>query len=82
MPEPPVVAVREANAAMADKIETAYRALKSALNSADAWGRYGEVLHAAEYLDAARTCYLEALNRAPDSARWSHLLGLVQLQRA
>ncbi|MGE3309948.1 MAG: tetratricopeptide repeat protein [Limisphaerales bacterium] len=63
--------------------EPLFRARERALadtGSADAWGRFGQHLEAAEFPGEARICYLRASELDPGSARWVHLLGLLELQ--
>lgn len=48
--------------------------------SADAWGRFAQVLNAAEFHGDAVTCYRRAASMDPTSPRWPHLLGLLLLQ--
>lgn len=64
---------------LAESLAVAFGVLSTNRTSADAWGRYGQGLEAAEFLAEARTCYGRALELDPDSARWAHLLGLLEL---
>lgn len=41
---------------------------------ASAYGQYGMLLQAAEYVDAAEPCYLNAQTLAPDEMRWPYYL--------
>lgn len=42
---------------------------------ARAYGEMGQLFMAADYLEAAETCYLNARTLAPDEHRWSYYLG-------
>jgi tetratricopeptide (TPR) repeat protein len=78
--EIPSVATNALDPTLASTIETRRKAVLAAPASADDWGRFGQALDAAEFLPEARTCYIEAARLDPRSARWAHLLGLLQLQ--
>ncbi|MBL9128346.1 MAG: tetratricopeptide repeat protein [Verrucomicrobiales bacterium] len=76
--EPPRVSTPDAGLARA--LTSAYGSLSTNLHSAEAWGRYAQGLEAAEFLAEARRCYGRARELDPTSARWTHLLGLLELQ--
>jgi tetratricopeptide (TPR) repeat protein len=65
---------------IARAIQTSRQTVLARGHSADAWGHLGEAFHAAEFHAEARTCYARAAQLDSRSARWPHLLGLLQLQ--
>lgn len=70
-----------------EQIETARAELAAGLADASVsaeqqaalWGDLGNTFHAYELVTAARTCYQQAIDRAPIDARWPYFLG--QLER-
>ena len=64
--------IRERHAALMAKLEDRST---SATDLADAYGALGLVLMAAEYYEAAASCYLNAQALVPDAARWPYYLG-------
>ncbi|MFM1768779.1 MAG: repeat-containing protein YrrB [Verrucomicrobiota bacterium] len=65
---------------MVSLIATSRQAVVAAPESAAAWGRLGQAFHAVEFFPEARQCYARAATLDPQSPRWPHLLGLLQLQ--
>ena len=72
---------------VAEQIEAAERALEDALNRkspagvlAAAYGSFGQVAHAYEFLDTADAAYSSAAALAPRESRWPHLLGYLYMQ--
>ena len=49
-------------------------------DSGGAWGKLGEAFHTADFLSEAEACYRKAVELDPQSPKWPHLLGMVQLQ--
>jgi protein O-GlcNAc transferase len=47
---------------------------------AEAYGALGQLYHAYGFLDAAETCYRNAIRLAPGDFRWLHLLGYMSHQ--
>ena len=78
-PEPPTVSLTAVDPSLARTIETSRVAVVSAPKSAEAWGKLGQALHAAEFLTEARSCYVRASELDPKSPRWLYLLGLLEL---
>jgi tetratricopeptide (TPR) repeat protein len=56
-------------------------AVRSQPQSADAWGRLGQVFEALELKTEAEICYQRAVELDPASGRWLYLLALVQLEQ-
>jgi len=77
--DPPQIQVPTLEAALQSMLNERREAILAARESAEAWGRYGQVLEAGEFFAEARECYARALSLDPDSPRWAHLLGLLQL---
>jgi tetratricopeptide (TPR) repeat protein len=77
---PPDVPLTSLDPSLARMIQTSRQAILIQANSADAWGHLGEAFHAAEFHAEAQTCYARAAQLDFRSARWPHLLGLLQLQ--
>ena len=77
---PPQVAVDSLDAGMRNLLESNRNNVATSPDSADAWGRYGQALEAAEFLGEALSCYERAAALQPSSARWWHLTGLASLQ--
>ena len=66
-----------------------YRALTSKIENhsapadlGEAYGQMGNLLLAAEYVDAAEACYLHAESLAPNDVRWPYYLGHVYTTKA
>jgi tetratricopeptide (TPR) repeat protein len=78
--DPPTVPAGALDLGLSNALATARQAVVAARESAEAWGRFGQALDAAEYGVEARACYGRAAALDPASARWPHLLGLLQLQ--
>lgn len=76
----PRIDVAPLDPALATVLEGARSRLESAPRSADAWGRYGQALQAGEFPGPASVCYRRAIELDPASAKWPHLLGLLELQ--
>src|SRR5437763_1076367 len=64
-----------AEPAVREQINAAYASLASKKNDANAFGEMGKLFFAAEYLDAAESCLLNAQALAPTDARWPYYLG-------
>lgn len=77
--QPPDVPTSTLDPALVRIIHSARQQLATNLQSAAAWGRLGQTLEAANFLPEAQTCYQNASDREPDSARWRHLLALREL---
>ncbi|MEO8428753.1 MAG: tetratricopeptide repeat protein, partial [Verrucomicrobiota bacterium] len=77
---PPDVVLTSLDPSLAHAIQTSRQTVLTRSHSADAWGNLGETLHAAEFHAEARACYTRAARLDSRSARWPHLLGLLQLQ--
>jgi len=77
---PPQVDVSRLDPLQANLIQEAYSNVVAATQSAEAWGRLGQTLHAVEYNQAARDAYAQAMSLAPQAPEWRYLLGLLQLQ--
>ncbi len=74
--EPPVVSLSSIDPFLRSMIEESRSAILSSPNSAEAWGKYGQALQAAEFTSSAHVCYARAVDLEPHSARWLHLLGV------
>jgi tetratricopeptide (TPR) repeat protein len=70
--------LREADAALRSKTTSSN---PSPADVAIAYGELGNLLLAAEYLDAAEACYLNAAALAPENMRWPYYLGHVYRTR-
>ncbi len=64
------------------QISASYRDLQAKTNDAGAYGAVGNLLLAAEYLDAAEPFYLHAQALAPADPRWPYYLGHIYMNRA
>lgn len=78
-PEPPAVSVGSLDPATVQLIERSRAAVTASPQSAGAWGKLGQVFHIAEFFPQARECYQRASTLDAASARWVHLLSLLQL---
>jgi tetratricopeptide (TPR) repeat protein len=76
----PEVPLEHLDLSQATLIRTAHASALQQPESADAWGRLGQTLHAAEFHAAAQTCYQHAAMLDARSPRWPYLLGWLQLQ--
>ena len=76
---PPDVSVAALDPSLASLILTSRAAVVSAPGSAESWGRLGQSFHAAEFLPEAMTCYRQAEQLDPNSSRWAHLLGVLEM---
>ena len=65
-----------------DQINAAYAAIASRKTDANAYGETGKLLLAAEFLEAAEPCFLNAEALAPKEPRWPYYLGHVYKVRA
>ncbi len=63
--------LREAHASLSANLENRQTAIPAL---ADAYGRLGKILTAADYPDAAEPCFLNARMLAPDDYRWPYYL--------
>lgn len=81
-PLPPSPSLASLDKPLASLIETSRQAVVAAPGSGTAWGRLGQAFQAVEFFAEARQCYGEAMALDPQSARWPHLLGLLQLEDA
>jgi len=79
-PRPPEVPLASLEPLLAQFIAVARSNVIAAPQSGTAWGRFGEALHAGEFLAEARFCYSNAAALDPRAFRWPYLLGLLQLQ--
>lgn len=77
--EPPNPDVATLEPGQAAQLRTAREAVLAHPESADAWGTYGQVCEANDFAVEAGLCYARAVELAPDSGRWLHLLGLQEL---
>ncbi len=75
-PDPDLSAVESTQAA---QVRSARDAVRAQPASADAWGQLGQACEAVDFLADAQFCYARAVERASDSVRWLHLLGLREL---
>ncbi len=77
---PPEVSVENLDRAMVALVERSRSNVVANAESADAWGRLGQVYHSLEFSGEAKTCYARASQLSPTSGKWLHLLALVRLQ--
>lgn len=80
-PQPPEVRLDAVDPALASGIRSARSAVEREPGSAGAWGRLGQALEAAEFMEEARGCYARAVSGDPASARWHHLLALREVDQ-
>lgn len=78
--QPPVVHAATLDASFQDALTRARQRIVDDPSGAEGWGRYGQILEAAEFHAEAMVCYSNAVVRDQGAARWAHLLGLLQLQ--
>ncbi len=69
-----------ANGEMLQIITKARAEVVASRASGPAWGRLGQTFEAGEFPAEAQACYAQASALDAGSARWPHLLGLLQLQ--
>ena len=79
-PKPPQVPLTALDPSLVQHITTARTNVLAARKSAEAWGKYGEALHAGEFHQEASFCYSNAAALNPKAFRWPYLLGLLQMQ--
>lgn len=79
---PPEITTDSLDPALAEQLRVARERVVANPASAEAWGRFGQALHAAEFVREARSGYRRAAELDPTSAAWSHLLGLTELADA
>ncbi|MDB6034610.1 MAG: hypothetical protein JWM16_4948 [Verrucomicrobiales bacterium] len=79
-PVPPSVPEAKLDPSIANQIRTLREAVLKNPGSAEVWGKLGEAFHTAEFYSEAETCYAKAAEMNPQSPKWPHLLGLLQLQ--
>ncbi len=79
-PQPPVVPLSSLDPSLKITVQTSRAAVVTTPNSADAWGKLGEALHAAEFNAEAQFCYSNATVLDKSAFRWPYLLGLLELQ--
>jgi tetratricopeptide (TPR) repeat protein len=71
-----------AEPAVRDQLNAGYHTLTTKKNDANAYGEMGKLLLAAEFLEAAEPCLLNAQALAPSDARWPYYLGHLYKARA
>jgi tetratricopeptide (TPR) repeat protein len=64
-----------------DALEQAMRSSTTDAELGEAYGRYGMVLQASEFFDAAEPCYLNAEALAPTETRWPYYLANLHKSR-
>src|ERR1051325_328785 len=79
-PKPPELPSASLDPSLASLIQTSRQAVLNAPISGEAWGKLGEAFHTADFFTEAQACYEKALELQPQSPKWPHLLGLLQLQ--
>ena len=62
-------------------LSNAQAAVRTQPQSADAWGRLGQIFEVMELKSEAETCYQRAVELDPASGRWLYLLALTQLEQ-
>lgn len=77
---PPEINASGLDPALARVIAAAQQAARDNPQSAEAWGKLGQALHAAEFYGEAQECYNRAAKLDPASGRWVYLLATLQLQ--
>ena len=78
--DPPRPDLASLDPTTARAIQSAHETVIRSPQSAEAWGRLGQHLNAVEFHDEASLCYQRAAELDPKSAKWLHLLALLQLQ--
>ncbi|HEY0455301.1 MAG TPA: tetratricopeptide repeat protein [Verrucomicrobiae bacterium] len=79
-PGPPAVSLVSIDKPLASLISSSRQAVLQRPKSAQAWGKLGQVLQAAEFPREARQCYAHAARLEPLSPRWPYLSGVLELQ--
>jgi tetratricopeptide (TPR) repeat protein len=80
-PVPPDVPLADADPAVVEAVEAALQKARQQPYSAEAWGRLGKVLRAADYMAPAAVCFGHAEDLDPRNLRWPYLRGEALLQR-
>src|SRR5580765_2970147 len=78
----PLPDLSSAEPSVRDQINAAYASLMSKKGDGPAYGETGKLLLAAEYLEAAESCFLNAEALAPREPRWPYYLGHLYKARA
>src|SRR6185369_14566257 len=78
----PLPDLSSAEPAVRDQIDAAYASLTSKKSDGNAYGEMGKLLLAADYLEAAEACFLNAEALAPREPRWPYYLGHLYKARA
>jgi tetratricopeptide (TPR) repeat protein len=78
----PLPDLSSAEASVRDQINAAHASLTSKKADGNAYGEMGKLLLAAEYLEAAEACFLNAEALAPSEPRWPYYLGHLYKLRA
>ena len=68
---PPEVILTSVDPALAQLITTSRQTVVATPQAAEAWGKFGQALHAAEFYPEASASYARALALDPRSARWA-----------
>ncbi len=76
-PDVPLPDVTSANVSVATLTNQTYEHVKLNPRSADAWGKYGEVLMAHEWNSDAIICFEVAAKLAPTEIRWPYLAAVI-----
>jgi tetratricopeptide (TPR) repeat protein len=79
-PAPPEVSTANLDASAAKLIQSSREAVIQSPTSAEIWGKLGEAFHTVEFFPEARICYTQAGTLNPNTPKWPHLLGLLELQ--
>ncbi len=79
IPAPPMVVQADLDRNIRDALTAARDAVERTPTDANAWGKYGLVLHAHRFLDLADECFAVATKLNPDDARWPYFIGLHKL---
>ena len=79
-PDPPLPQFGSLDPVTLGAIQDAREAVLRSSDSAEAWGRFAQHLNASEFHNEARICYQRAATLDSNSAKWLHLLALLQLQ--
>jgi len=78
----PLPDLSSAEPSVRDQIKAANAAIGARRTDANAYGELGKLLLAAEYLEAAESCFLNAEALAPREPRWPYYLGHLYRARA